>query len=175
MADKKSAKPAAKSASATVLEASKSASKGAASPFAAFQGLPSNDFFKEIPNMFQPNKQFDKLTQDAAVIGQDQMDAIAKSTAIFQKGVQDIINVASQIAQEAGEKNAAATKALLSCKTLNEFADAQSKLAQSSYDQFLSNATKLSEMSVKVCTDTFAPINDQTAKAIKKATDSVAA
>ena len=90
--------------------------------------------------MFQPNKQFDKLTQDAAVMGQDQMDAIVKSTTIFQKGMEEIIKVASQIAQDAGEKNAAATKALLSCKTLNEFADTQSKLAQSSYDQFLSNA-----------------------------------
>src|SRR5688572_12238917 len=158
MADKNASQTAAKKATVTAIGTTKAASKGAASPFAAFPAFPSNDFFKEIPNMFQANKQFDKLTQNAAVLGQDQMDALAKSTSIFQKGMEDIIKVASQIAQEAGEKNAAAAKALLACKTLNEFADTQSKLAQSSYDQFMTNATKLSEMSVKVCTDTFAPI-----------------
>ncbi len=170
-AKKAKKKTVAKKATAAVLKAEKPA---ASATFAAFKALPSNDFFKEIP-MLKGNKQFDKITQDVAVMGQDQMDAIVKSTTIFQKGLEDIIKVASQIAQEAGEKNAAATKALFACKTLNEFADAQSKLAQSSYDQFLSNATKLSEMSVKVCTDCFAPINDQAAKAIKKASSSVAA
>lgn len=175
MADIKPAKKdAEKKDTVIAFEAPKSASKTAYSPFAAFQSFQPNDFFKEI-TMFKGNKQFDKFTQDAAVLGQDQMDAIVKSTTIFQKGMEELVKVASQIAQDAGEKNAAATKALMSCKTLNEFADAQSKLAQSSYDQFLSNATKLSEMGVKVCTDTFAPINDQVGKTIKKATDSAAA
>lgn len=175
MAPKKATKKTVtKKTAATMLEGSSLSDIAAGKPFAAFQSLPSNDFFKEIP-MFQANKQFDKLTQDAAVMGQDQVDAIVKSTTIFQKGMEEIIKVASQIAQEAGEKNAAAAKQLFSCKTLNEFTDAQSKLAQSSYDQFLSNATKLSELSVKVCTDTFAPINDQVGKTIKKASDTKAA
>jgi phasin family protein len=167
MADKKAKKKTvAKKSSEAVIKAAAPAEKATRN----FAALPSNDFFKEIP-MFKGNKQFDKLTQDAAVMGQDQIDALMKSSAILQKGIEEIIKAASQIAQEAGEKNAAATKALFSCKTLNEFADTQSKLAQSSYDTFLTNATKLSELSVKVCTDTLAPINDQVGKTIKKASD----
>ncbi len=168
MADKKAKKKTvAKKSSETVIKAAAPAEKATKNVFAA---LPSNDFFKEIP-MFKGNKQFDKLTQDAAVMGQDQIDALMKSSSILQKGIEEIIKTASQIAQEAGEKNAAATKALFSCKTLNEFADTQSKLAQSSYDTFLTNATKLSELSVKICTDSLAPINDQMGKTIKKASD----
>lgn len=175
MADLKPAKKdTVKKTTVVALEAPKAASKAASSVFAAFPSFPSNDFLKEIP-MFKGNKQFDKFTQDAAVLGQDQMDAIVKSTTIFQKGMEEIVKTVSQIAQDAGEKNAAATKTLFSCKTLNELADAQSKLAQSSYDEFLSNATKLSELSVKVCTETFAPINDQLGKTIKKASDAAAA
>jgi phasin family protein len=175
MADVKPAKKDAEMKSTVVaLELPKAASKPAAPLFAAFQSFPTHDFFKEMP-MFKGTKQFDKLAQDAAVLGQDQMDAIVKSTTIFQKGMEEFVKTVSQIAQDAGEKNAAATKTLFSCKTLNEFADAQSKLAQSSYDEFLSNATKLSELSVKLCTDTFAPINDQVGKTIKKATDAAAA
>lgn len=164
-------KTVAKKTAATELKAEKPAS--ATKSNAAFKSLPSNDFFKEIP-MLKSNKQFDKLAQDATALGQDQLDAIMKSSAIFQKGLEEIIKTASQIAQDAGEKNASATKTLLACKTLNEFADVQSKLAQSSYNSFLSNATKLSEISVKVCTDTFAPINDQFGKVIKKASDAAA-
>jgi len=163
----KKKKTVAKNTSAAALTA-KTAAKAANANISAFKALPKTDFFKEIP-MMKGNKQFDQFTQDAAVMGQDQIDAVIKSSTIFQKGMEEIIKVASQIAQEAGEKQAAATKTLFSCKTLNEFTDAQSKLAQSSFDNFLSNATKLSELSVKVCTDCMAPINDQVGKAMKKA------
>jgi len=153
--------------------------------FAAFKALPGNDLFKNNPfktdffkmemNMFKAPKQFEKITQDAAAIGQDQMDAVMKSTTIFAKGMEDIMKTCMEIAQEAGEKSANATKTMMSCKTLNEFTEAQTKLAQTSFDQFMTNATKISEMSVKVCTDCMAPINDQMGKAIKKASDTMAA
>lgn len=162
----KKAAPAAKKATVTA--------KKALPSFTAFQPLMDNDYFKEI-NMFQGNKQFEKLAQDGAALGQDQMDAVMKSSTILTKGLEDIIKTCMEIAQDAGEKSASATKTVLACKTLNELTEVQSKLAQSSFDNFLSNATKLSEMSVKVCTDCFAPINDQVGKAMKKATDSVAA
>lgn len=178
-ATKKTTKTAAKKAATTVLKEAKTVSntsnKPADSNVTFLNALPKNDFFKMEMDLMKSNKQFEKLTQDAAAIGQDQMDALVKSTAIFQKGLEEIIKVTTQIAQEAGEKNATATKSLFACKTLNEFADVQTKLAQASFDTFMSNATKLSELSVKVCTDSLAPINDQVGKAMKKATEAAAA
>lgn len=167
---KKSTKTA---APAAVKKATVTAKKAPVS-FTAFKSLTDNNYFKEI-NMFQGNKQFEKLTQDSAALGQDQVEAVTKSAAILSKGLEDIMKTCMEIAQEAGEKSASATKTVMACKTLNEWTEVQTKLAQSSFDNFLSNATKLSEMSVKVCTDCFAPINDQVGKAMKKATDSVAA
>jgi phasin family protein len=140
----------------------------------AFKPLLDNDYFKEI-TMFQGNKQFEKLAQDSAALGQDQMDAVTKSATIFSKGLEDIIKTCMEIAQEAGEKSATATKSVLACKTLNELTEVQTKLAQASFDEFMSNATKLSEMSVKVATDCLAPINDQVGKTMKKASDTMAA
>jgi len=162
----KKAAPAAQKATVTA--------KKAIPSFAAFQPLMDNNYFKEI-NMFQGNKQFEKLTQDGAALGQDQMDAVMKSSTILTKGLEDIVKTCMEIAQEAGEKSATATKSVLACKTLNELTEVQTKLAQASFDEFLSNATKLSELSVKVCTDCFAPINDQVGKAMKKASDAAAA
>jgi phasin family protein len=80
-----------------------------------------------------------------------------------------------EICQDAGEKSQAAAKSVMSCKTINEFADVQTKLAQASFDEFMTNATKISEKGVKLCTDAFEPINDQVGKAIKKASDAMAA
>ena len=66
-------------------------------------------------------------------------------------------------------------KKLISSKTINEFSDAQNKIAQTSFDDFMSGATKISEMGVKILTEAIEPINDQVAKSVQKATDAVAA
>jgi phasin family protein len=155
-------------------KATTEAKKAAKATVTTFNPLIDNNFFKEI-TMFQGNKQFEKLTQDSAAMGQDQMDAVSKAAAIWSKGMEDIMKTCMEIAQNAGEKSASATKSVMACKTLNEFTEVQTKLAQASFDEFMSNATKLSELSVKVCTDAAAPINDQMGKAIKKASDAVAA
>jgi phasin family protein len=79
------------------------------------------------------------------------------------------------LAQEAGEKSQTMAKTIMSCKTINEFADVQTKMAQASFDEFMTNATKISEKSVKLCSDAMEPINDQMGKAMKKASDAMAA
>lgn len=140
-----------------------------------------NDLFK--PNhvqimediMTQNNTQFDKLTKDATAAGQAQMEALAKSGNIFAKGFEDIFKTYVSIAQTTAEKNAKSMQALMGCKTLNEYTEAQNKMAQQGFDDLTCSLTKLSEMSVKVTTEAFEPINDQVSKSIKKATDSVAA
>ena len=125
--------------------------------------------------MFKGNNQFDKISQDAAAVGQAQMDALVKSTTIFTKGMEDIMKTCMEICQEAGEKSQTAAKTMMSCKTINEFADIQTKMAQASFDEFMTNATKISEKSVKLCTEAMEPINDQMGKAMRKATESMAA
>ncbi len=144
---------------------------------AAFtKGFPQFQPFKmETPTMLNNNKQFEKIAQDAAVLGQDQVDAMMKSSTIFAKGLEDIMKTCMEIAQEAGEKSQSAAKTVMACKTLNEFTDIQTKLAQASFDEFMTNATRISEKAVKVCTDAFEPINDQMGKTIKRATDTMAA
>lgn len=175
MAAKAKKKTVAKNAAATVLTHIKQNS--APFDFGAFtQGFPQFQPFKmETPTMMNNNKQFEKIAQDAAVLGQDQMDAMMKSSTIFAKGMEDILKTCMEIAQEAGEKSQSAAKTVMSCKTLNEFTDVQTKLAQASFDEFMTNATRISEKAVKLCTDAFEPINDQMGRSIKRATDTMAA
>ena len=115
--------------------------------------------------MFQGNKQFESI----AASGKEQADAIAKSSAILAKGVEDILKTVMEIAQESTEKSQSVAKTVMSCKTLNEFMEVQTKLAQASFDDFMTNATRISEKAVKLGTEVFEPINDQMGKSMKRA------
>lgn len=173
MAAKKK-KSVAKKTTTTVLKTAKAATKAADQTFSAFKAFPqltSFQPFKLETDMFKGNKQFDKIAQDAAVAGQDQVDALVKSSTILAKGVEDIIKTCMEITQETTEKSQSVAKTIMSCKTLNEFMDVQTRLAQASFDDFLSNATRISEKAVKLGTDVFEPINDQMGKSLKRASD----
>ncbi len=160
---------------AKVTKAAVLSSKPAASLSAFTTAFPQIKPFKLEMNMFKGNKQMEKMAQDAAVLGQDQMDALIKSTTIFTKGMEDIMKTCMDIAQQAGERSQTVAKTVMSCKTLNEFTDVQTKLAQSSFDEFMTNATRISEKAVKLCTDAMEPMNNQMGKSIKRASDSMAA
>lgn len=177
MAAKAKKKTVAKKTATTVIKNTNTKPSSAPLSLAAFtKGFPQFQPFKmETPTMMNNNKQFEKIAQDAAVLGQDQVDAMMKCSTIFAKGLEDIMKTCMEIAQEVGEKSQSAAKTVMACKTLNEFTDIQTKLAQASFDEFMTNATRISEKAVKVCTDAFEPINDQMGKTIKRATDTMAA
>lgn len=117
----------------------------------------------------------EKITADAAVLGKEQMDAFMQSGNLWMKGSESLIKTYVDLAQSAIEQNTDAVKTLMACKTLNELTEVQAKLTQQSFDALVSNATKLSELSVKVATESLEPIGAQFSKTLKKTTDSVAA
>ncbi len=119
--------------------------------------------------------QFDKMTQEAANMGQAQMEAAMKSSGTFMKGMEDMMKTCMEMMQDSTEKSTEAMKSMMACKTLNEYTEAQNKIAQASFDDFMAGATKLSEMSVKICTEACEPLNDQMTKAMKKASETMAA
>lgn len=172
-------KSVAKNASATVLKPGKAVYDASTPTLAAFtkgfSQFPSFQPFKLETDMFKGNQQFEKIAQDAAVVGQDQVDALVKSSTILARGMEDIIKTCMEIAQETNEKNQNVAKTVMSCKTLNEFTDVQSRLAQASFDDFMTNATRISEKAVKLCTEMFEPINDQMGRSMKRASDTMAA
>ncbi len=169
---KPTVKAAAKKAPATLLN---SVPAGNVTAFKGFSQFPQfKPFTMETPTMMKGNKQAEKMAQDAIAMSQEKMDAMMKSSTIFAKGLEDIIKTCMDIAQTSGEKNANMGKTLMACKTLNELTEVQSRMAQASFDDFMTNATKISEMSVKLCTDCFEPLNDQMSKSIKRASSMAA-
>lgn len=114
-------------------------------------------------------KQYEKTSRAAANAGQDQMETIMKYGSILTQNMEEIMKTCMNIAQSAAEKSQENAKTMMSCKTLDEFTQAQSRFAQESLDEFMNGATKLSELSIKVYTECLEPINDQVGKNFKKA------
>ncbi len=125
--------------------------------------------------MTQSKTQFDAFSKDATDASRESVEAIIKSSTIFAKGFEDIMRVSAELAQDAAEKQARYVKEAMSSKTLNEWSEAQSKIAQANFDDFVAGATKISEMGIKVLNEASKPVNDQVGKAVKKASKSVAA
>ena len=178
MAVKKTTKKTVKKTSARKAPAKKNsakkASSGASARTATKPKTSSNTFaqpfdFKNMEKIMNNQFQFDQFTQDAANQSRENVEAFVKSGEIFAKGFENIMKTAAAMTQTATEKQAEYAKQLMGSKTLNEFAETQNKIAQSSFDQFMQGATQLSEMSVKVISEASEPLNAQMSKAMQKA------
>ncbi len=139
----------------------------------AFFKIPNNEAMESV--MTKSKEKFEKFTHEAASNGKEQFEALVESGNIFAEGFKNIINAYVSMAQSTAEKNNQAFRSLLACKTLSELTETQNKVAQESFDDFMSGFTQLSELSVKVATETFGPIGDQFSSTIKKASDVMAA
>lgn len=116
-----------------------------------------------------------KQVEDMMSMGKQSTDAWMKCNAIFAKGMEDMMKTCMSKAQGANEKNANVWKSLMSCRTINEVAEAQSRMAQECLEDAMSTSAQMSEMTVKVAMDCLEPINKQMSEAMKRAQDSIAA
>ncbi len=156
------------------------AKKAVPKKVAAFSSYPLNATLQPTTQdmekiMTQSKNQFDQYTKEASAASKDSVDAFVKSGTIFAKGMETIIRESIEFAQAAAEKQAQFAKDAMSAKTINEFSEIQNKIAQANFDDFMSSATKITELGTKVLSEAIEPINNQMTKVVQKATDAVAA
>ena len=160
---------------AAVKKATSAKTVSSAKPAQNTFALPILDFKEMETIMTKQPFQFDQIAQEAANQSRESVEAFVKSGTIFAKGFEEIIKTAAGLTQNVAQKQAEFANQLMSSKTLNEYAEAQNKIAQSNFDEFMAGATKLSEMSVKVLSEASEPINTQVTKAVQKANKAMAA
>ena len=125
--------------------------------------------------MSKSTPQFEKVMKETAKFGTQYSDACAKSSAIWMKGIEEMMSAVVSLSQSSAEKQAALVKEAMESKTITELAEVQNKMAQSSFDDFMSGATKISEIGTKLLTDSVEPVSAQVSEAVQKATKSMAA
>lgn len=153
-----------KTAKEEIASQAKCSSTACFAPFVTL--MPLNQKLEET--MAKNTQQFEQFTQDAVSAGREYFEAFTKSYGIFAKGYEGLVRTSIELSQSTAEKQAAFAKEALSCKTLNEFAEVQNKIAQANFEDFMSGVTKISELSSKVLTESAEPLNEQINKAVEK-------
>ncbi|MCK5384921.1 MAG: phasin family protein [Alphaproteobacteria bacterium] len=125
--------------------------------------------------MNKTSNPLDQLIKNSTEFSSQCSDACTKSTSILMKGLENIVGTATALIQSSTEKQTKYIKQAMSSKDINELADIQGKMFQDNMDDLLSGVTKISELSIKVLSDSSEPLNAELNKAVKKATSSIAA
>lgn len=110
-----------------------------------------------------------KQAEEMANFNKTGFDAWMRTANIMMDSTQNILKTCTDMANQARETQTNAAKQLMSCKTLNDVTETSTKIAQDMTEQVMSNATTLSERTIKVCMETMEPLNDTVNKGFKTA------
>jgi len=116
-----------------------------------------------------------KSYDDLADFGKENIEAIVASTNIITKGAEVIGKEVAAFAKAAVEANMATAKKMFTAKNVQELMDLQGSWAKSSFDNLLSETTKLQDMSLKIANESTAPINARVNAAVEKMSKPIAA
>lgn len=95
---------------------------------------------------------------DASKYGKDAMDNMLKSYSALAQGMQTITTEASDFSKKSYEDNAKAMEQLVAAKSLDKAFEIQSDFAKSAYENFVAQATKMSEIYANAARDAYKPL-----------------
>lgn len=112
---------------------------------------------------------------DVAAFGKDNVEAVVTAGNIATKGWQDLGAAWFAFAKGAVDTNVAVMQAMMSVKSPQDLVNIQSSYAKSTFDSFVAEGSKFSEMGVKVTNDAMAPINARVNATVEKFSKPLAA
>lgn len=111
--------------------------------------------------------QVTKGINEATDFGQQNVDALTKSSEIAAKAAEGISEEITAYAKKSFEDGVAAAQDLASAKTPVEFFEKQSAFATTAFEGFVAQATKMNEIFTAAAKDISAPINTRVEAASK--------
>ena len=108
--------------------------------------------------MTEGMEKMSKGLEDMAAFGQENMDAVMKSSEIAAKAVEGFGSEFSAYSKKSFEDGVAAAQDFASAKTVTELFEKQSAFAQSAFEGFVQQATKMNEMFTAAAKDITAPV-----------------
>jgi phasin family protein len=104
-------------------------------------------------------------TDEMHKIGKDSMDMAMNSLGAWTKSAQAIVVEVVDYSKKSVEGSAAAWEKLMGAKSLEKAMEVQSEYLKSSYEDFVAEATKLSELYVDLAKEAYKPFEGVLAKA----------
>ena len=107
---------------------------------------------------------------EASKYGKDAMDHMLKSYSVMAQGMQTLTTEATDFSKKSYEENAAVVEQLFGAKTLEKAFEIQNDHAKNSYEGFVAQATKISEIYAETARKAYEPFETvaQAAPAAKK-------
>jgi phasin family protein len=90
--------------------------------------------------------------------GKENVEAYTKAASVAAKGAETLHNEIFAYSKQSMEDTIAATKALMSTKSVHEAIELQTDFAKTYFDGYVAQMTKLSEIYVATAKNSFAPI-----------------
>jgi phasin family protein len=106
-------------------------------------------------------KNFDEVQQ----FGKGGVEATMKSFGAFSKSVQAIATEAADYSKKAFEDGTAAAEKLMGAKTLDKAVEVQSDYFKKTYEAFVSQATKVTELYADLAKEAYKPFESYAARA----------
>ena len=132
----------------------------ASSPIPAFQQTVK--LMAALPT--PPFKGYEEL----AAFSKANMDAFVQANTILVKGFEELSKEIMTLTKASMETAATTTKAVFAAKTIKDVVALQSDFTKTSFDKFVTNSSKLSELGVKVASDAIAPVTARVNVAVEK-------
>ena len=98
---------------------------------------------------------------EASSFGKQNVEAWVASASAAQKGFETISARSVAFSKQALENHVAATKSLLTSKSVQEFVEKQSDYAKSSFEAYVAELTSFSDLVSGVAKDAIQPINER--------------
>lgn len=105
-------------------------------------------------------KNFDEMQQ----FGKDNLDASMKSIGAFSKSAQAIAVEFADYSKKMFEQGTAATEKLIGAKSLEKAFEVQSDFVRSSYESFVTEATKLGQLYTDLAKEAYKPFESHFGK-----------
>jgi len=109
-------------------------------------------------------KGYDELVS----FNKDNVEAYVEAGNVMQKAAENLSKEFTTFAQSSTDKAVAHAKALMGCKTFAEVMQLQNSYAKESFDTYVKQTGKMSELSMKAANDAFAPIKGRMTAAVEK-------
>jgi phasin family protein len=104
-------------------------------------------------------------TEEIHKLGKDSMDMAMNSFGALSKSAQAIVVEVVDYSKKSVEGSAAAWEKLMGVKSIEKAMEVQSEYLKSSYEGFVAEATKLSELYVDLAKEAYKPFESALAKA----------
>jgi len=116
-----------------------------------------------------------KTAEDVAAFGKSNVDAFVQAGSVFARGMEELTKSLMGLTQGQIEANMAAAKALFGAKSLTDLTDLQKAYARTAFDTAVSEASRLSEIAIRISNETIEPLSARVQATLGQLTKPLAA